>query len=422
MAAYVAKQVVTAVVFPPFTGHDEVAHFEYVRVVATDGRVPTLYSHTMPADLYEYQDYAITWDEPEGVPLYTSVHPPLYYALMAPIYRAARGNSPETIHYILRCAAIPFGACVVLLAYLLTTVVFPRDGFLAVTVPAVVAFQPQLSYGAAMVNNDILGILLVSWLLYLLVRVVRDGVSTRSAILIGGVAGLAFLAKATAIVCFVLIPASFWLGRREGRWTDALRSSLLAALPLLLITAPWLWFVASVYGDPLALSALAETQPGLVHEQPFLGLLFSGSFLVERWTETWGEFGWKLIEISGGLVSVLGIIAVAGLLGLVARAIPAPEPGAHLQPWQRHALLILAAACVLSYFGAVQFGTRFLLTQARYYFPVLNAAVLLAMVGLSAWIPSRWRAPAQGLIVLSAIAMNVLIYTAYVVPYWHFRR
>lgn len=422
LAVYVAKQVVTALLFPPFTGHDEVAHFEYVRVLAIQGRVPTLYSHTMPADLYEYRTYAITWEQPEGVPLYTAVHPPLYYALMAPIYRAAQGMTPEAIQYILRCAVIPFGALVVLLAYLLATAVFPGDRFLAVTVPAVVAFQPQLSYGAAMVNNDILGILLVSWLLYLLVQIVRDGLSTRGAILAGGVAGLAFLAKATALVCFVLIPVAFWMGRRNGAWTGVVRSSLAAALPLVLITGPWLWFVARVYGDPLALSALAATQPGLVHEQPFLGLLFSGSFLVERWTETWGEFGWKMIEISGALTALLGIIAAAGLLGLAAHTLPSDQHKGRLAPWQRHAIIILAGACVLSYLGAVQFGTRFVLTQARYYFPVLNAAVLLVMLGLSAWIPRRWRAAAQGTIVLGAIGVNIIIYTAYVVPYWHFRR
>jgi 4-amino-4-deoxy-L-arabinose transferase-like glycosyltransferase len=421
IAVYVAKQVVTALLFPAFTGHDEVAHFQYVRVVAIEGRVPTLYSHTMPVDLYRYRQYAITWKAREGIPLYTAVHPPLYYALMAPIYRAAHGMTPEAIHYILRLSVIPFGALVVLLAYLLATAVFPRDGFLAVTVPAAVAFQPQVSYGAAMVNNDILATLLVSWLLYLMALVVRDGVSTRRAILVGFVAGLAFLAKATALVCFGLIPVAFWLGRRGGTLTDVARSSLIAGLPLMVLTVPWLWFVARVYGDPLGISALAASQPGLVHDKPFLELLFSGSFLVERWTETWGEFGWKAIEVSGALISVLGILAVAGLLGLLMQALPVDQEKGRFEPWQRSVIVILACACVLSYLGAVQFGTRFVLTQARYYFPVLNGAVLLLMVGLSAWIPCGWRIAAQAVVVLGVIVVNIVIYTAYVVPYWHFR-
>lgn len=422
LAVYVAKQVVTALLFPAFTGHDEVAHFEYVRVLVREGRVPVLYTHTMPADLYRYQQYAITWDRPEGVPLYTAVHPPLYYALMAPIYRAAQEMSPEAIQYLLRCAVIPFGALVVLLAYLLTTAVFPRDGFLAVTVPAVVAFQPQVSYGAAMVNNDILAIMLVSWLLYLLTLVIRDGVSTRRAVLVGAVAGLAFLAKGTALLCFPLIPLAFWLGRGAGTWRDVARTAVFAGLPLVLITGPWLWFVAHAYGDPLAVSALVATQPDLVHEKPFLELLFSGTFVVERWNETWGEFGWKAIEISGALTAVLGILAVAGLLGLAAQALPADGENGRLEAWQRNALIVLAGACALSYLGAVQFGTRFVLTQARYYFPVLNGAVLLLMAGVSAWVPSRWRIPAQGAVVLGVIVVNVIIYTAYVIPYWHFRR
>jgi hypothetical protein len=91
-----------------------------VRVLATERRVPTLYADTLPPDLYRYRAYSIAWRRRRGAPLYTAIHPPAYYALLAPIYRASAGLQPEQIHYVLRFAAIPFGAAVVLLAYLLT--------------------------------------------------------------------------------------------------------------------------------------------------------------------------------------------------------------------------------------------------------------------------------------------------------------
>ena len=39
---YIAKQVLFVFAFAPFTGHDEVAHYGYVRTVATEGRLPVL--------------------------------------------------------------------------------------------------------------------------------------------------------------------------------------------------------------------------------------------------------------------------------------------------------------------------------------------------------------------------------------------
>lgn len=421
VCVYVLKQVLTAVVFPPFTGHDEVAHFEYVRVLATERRVPTLYSHLLPPDLYGYRQFSIQWDEETFAPLYTAVHPPLYYALMVPVYRAVKDMRPEAIQYALRFAAIPFGLVVVLLAWRLTDAVFPRDMFLGVTIPTIVAFQPQVSYEAAMVNNDIVAIALYSWLLYLLVLVVRDGVSTGRALLVGAAAGLALLAKGTAVMGLVLIPAAFWLGRSGTGVAGLLRPLAGAFAVAAAIAGPWWWFMVRTYGDPMAVAALAEMQPGLTQQgATFLDVLFSGAFLAERWAETWGEFGWKRIPVSGGLTAALGLAVIVAALGLATYALPGQRRDT-LEPWQTRAILLLAGACALSYAGIVQFGTTFVLSQARYYFPIVNAAALCVMLGLRAWIPGRWRLAAQGTVVFAAIAVNITIYTAHVVPYWHFR-
>ena len=48
LIVYCAKQILTATLFPPFTGHDEVAHWQSIRVLATEGRLPTLYKYTLP--------------------------------------------------------------------------------------------------------------------------------------------------------------------------------------------------------------------------------------------------------------------------------------------------------------------------------------------------------------------------------------
>ena len=69
----------------------------------------------------------------------------------------------------------------------------------------------------------------------------------------------------------------------------------------------------------------------------------------------------------------------------------------------------------------IQFGLRFALTQARYFFPMIPAAAVLLMIGLHAIIPARGRTYAQVIVVVALVALNVYIFSAYVVPYWYVR-
>src|SRR5688500_3701261 len=39
---YAAKQIFSVAAYYPFSGHDEVAHFSYVRTLASEGRLPEL--------------------------------------------------------------------------------------------------------------------------------------------------------------------------------------------------------------------------------------------------------------------------------------------------------------------------------------------------------------------------------------------
>src|SRR5690606_20750907 len=91
----------------------------------------------------------------------------------------------------------------------------------------------------------------------------------------------------------------------------------------------------------------------------------------------------------------------------------------HPDRWQIIALAVLFATCVIAYLAIIQFGTQFVLTQARYYFPAVNAAAILLMVGLRFLTPNRFQPVLQSAVVTALIVMNVVIYSRYVIPYWH---
>ncbi len=254
LAVFVAKQALTVLVFPPFSGHDEVAHFNYVQTVATEHRVPTLFrcptddgqgclnssggltntefatwqGDVLPDYFYRYCEYILDWkpcesrwiDQPfraanwgavgqfPAGTQYAANHPPLYYLLVAPFAKAADSLSPEALQYLLRVLAIPFGLMIVLLAFLTVRELFSGDRFLLMTVPAFVAFQPQVSYESAMVNNDIAGIAFVSLVIYLLARGIRRGFDLVTCAWIGGALGLAMLTKSNSLIIIPAIAAA----------------------------------------------------------------------------------------------------------------------------------------------------------------------------------------------------------------------
>ena len=90
-----------------------------------------------------------------------------------------------------------------------------------------------------------------------------------------------------------------------------------------------------------------------------------------------------------------------------------------LEAWQVSAIGVIVLAALISYGAMLQFGTRFSLTQARYFFPAINAFAFLLLLGLRTLLPSACLRYAQAAVVAALILLNVLIYTQYVIPYWY---
>ena len=473
LVAVLAKQAFQVVVFPPFSGHDEVAHFAYVRTVAEEHRVPVLpeldewraayearrapKGDFLPLDLYPYQQYALDWCcEPathggdfdahpaaawqlEGVPFpngwqYAANHPPLFYAAMTPIYWATNSLSVESQQYALRAAVIPFWLAIVWLSYLIVRSIFPRDSFLAMTVPTFVAFQTQLSYEGAMINNDILSFAIFTLILYQLTRGVRLGFTLPRALGIGLVLGLGLLTKGTLITAAPLIAVAMvyrigWRSVRRWASLGAVTTAVAGA-----ISAPWFIFLYRTYGNFDGLEQISALQS--VTRRVYRGSeapsvwdqFWNWSFLQDRWRETWAEFGWRRIHADDWLIATVGllcaVLAARGLVYLAQLYLAGRGNGSQAerdvaQRRQRFALLLMVLTILVAYGAMLQFGTRFTLTQARYYFQALVPLAILLMVGLRQLLPVTWRPYGAGGVLVAMVALNVIIYTQHVIPYWY---
>jgi 4-amino-4-deoxy-L-arabinose transferase-like glycosyltransferase len=492
---FLAKGIVIALVFPPYSGHDEVMHYAYLRILAEDGRVPVIpdlddwrrayntpgvtepsFDHA-PVELFKYAQRGrepqmsfttADWFGDRPFPVwairlgtdffpsgwvYTANHPPLFYILMTPAYWLVQGMDIDRQVHLLRMATIPFGMLTVLFVYLTTRTIFPRDRFLAILVPAFIAFQPQISYEASMLNNDILAIALTSIVFSLLALGLRQGFPWRICMLTGLCLGLAILAKNTSVVTGFVVAIAMILGVGVRNYRAWLPKGALTALVTGLLIWPSYLYMWTTYGDFTAFGRIDDLQYWNEAGRSVWGQFTDAEFAWWRWNETWGEFGWRLIRLDPALIWLLFYACLVGVIGagwwalqvfLVSRgkivsfhsehgylAVPAivdvesPRAPHPVDPIfrpdraTRQAVVTLALACLIAYYAILQFGTTFSLTQARYYFPTLLALAILITLGYRALTPRRWHPYLETAILLGWFALNVAIYSIYVIPYWH---
>ncbi len=485
LVLFLAKGVAITFIHEPYSGHDEVAHYAYLQMVASEHRVPTLpdlqdwraryeqsgeFGHDqIPQEFWEYCRFTTRdWDpgcqgverKPSAIYamtlggqyfptgwIYTANHPPLYYLVMTPLYWLTDGLSIEGQLYALRLAAIPLGLLTVLFAFLTVRTLFPRDRFLAVTVPAFVAFQPQIAYEAAMLNNDILAIAFTSAVIWLLVRGLKTDFPIRTVVLIGFGYGLAVLSKNTSLTTGGIIAFAMIAGLGIRNWRQWLPKGVLAASVTALMIWPWYLFMYRTYSDFTGLSRIRELQYWnyASGQLPTIwSQLTNLQFFWMRWRETWGEFGWRRIPLGQigewpllrtllwiTIVAMIGIAVWAIRFYLVDRAILRAGDEAEarsiaqrsgsifvLERWQVIGVLTMGITCILAYGAILQFGTTFSLTQARYYFPAIVPAAILAMLGLRSLIPRRWLGYGQVGVFGALVVLTIIIYTSYVIPYW----
>lgn len=470
---FLAKGVIFTFVFPPFSGHDEVAHYAYLKVMVEEGRLPVIpdpvkfdadYRNSVdtdidviPAYFAKYQQY-ITQDwyksETGIIPtvqylgeylpsgwIYTANHPPLYYLLVAPVYKLMDAQDQEARLYALRLAGIAFGLLTVLFAYLTVRRLFPGEPFLAITVPTLVAFQPQIAYESAMLNNDILAIATTSACIYLIVVGLQNRFTVGLCSWLGLALGLALLSKTTAVIVMPVIAIAIIL--RLG-WKNVVewlpKGGLILAITAML-AAPWYAYMLNTYGSVSALLRVQTLQWWNNRDKTptIMGQLTDRDFAWMRWRETWGEFGWRLIPLGETMLRVLFVIFIVTVVGAmtwfvlvglfrtkvrkqsfgrIRRLVANTDPIITVTSWQVIGVLAMVVTCGIAYFAVLQFGINFKLTQARYYFPAINAAAIIIMLGIRMLTPTRFLPWVQTAVFVGLFWLNVLILSTYVVPYW----
>jgi hypothetical protein len=402
---YLVIGTLYALLTPPWQIPDEPAHYNYVRFVAENLRYPVLQMSDYP---HEYLEEIKAKRFPPDMSIdpirYEFHQPPLYYSLAVPFYWLTWFWPPAQQVIALRFLSLLMGGGIIYLAYLIAREVFPTNEVLALGTAAFVASVPMHIAMLAAVNNDGLIELMLTGILWMLVRhVKKEGEKGKEGVEggipwhlvgLGVLVGLGILAKTAALVSIplVLVAVVLAIGHRPSaiRYRlSAISYQLLAIfLPALLLTLPWFVRNVSVYGglDILGWTRHDVIVVGQPRTAEWLGQYgaarLARDFLLTTFRSFWAQFGWMGVLVDERIYLLLALLcAIVGLGFLIylARVVRQRES---LLAYQKAALGLLALSAFLTGLSYLWYNTKFVQHQGRYLFPTLVPLGLFFALGL----------------------------------------
>ncbi len=354
-------RVAIVLLMPPFQAPDERSHYNYIKYVAQTHSLPVQTSIT-GASTHDWENY----------------QPPLYYILMAIVYRIAEhatSGDPDLLR-VLRVGSIFLWLINLVIVCQFLKVLNLNDAGTKVSAIGLVAFLPTYTFSSAAVNNDNLLVPLASGVLCLGARKHR---SVRADAAIGLLLGLAMLTKLTAVVCVAFLTAVYLYDAAMGRgWRLQV-----GRLALIVVIAGILYLPIAVRNERLYASLTGIEMANIRSQWPS-GVAAIVSTLVYMQSTFWavsGEANQVCASFPVGLVilllSAIGIWrAVANRSSLLWR----------LGEEQGSALAGMVAGVLTNFVLVLRFGIMYGQGQGRFLFPMLGPiAVMVAIAIRSIW-------------------------------------
>jgi hypothetical protein len=410
---------------PPWGLIDEEQHVHFVQSLAEAGAIPIVGETPLSPEIVDSAFATRRWETfhwptppgktPEAMGLegysYEGYQPPLYYALLAPIYAAQPLDMPAMV-YALRWATVLLSLIAAWLAYRTARLLFPGEPLLPVMAALLLIALPERTAAVSRVNNDALLEVIAAAFVWLCTLALIQGVTPGRSRLMGLLFGLGLLTKTSMAVLAVLPVAVFWFRRRDLGIRQCIAWAILAASVLAL---PFFARNLSLYGDPTGLAAFKQIT-NFAAPQFTAGALADAvlDLFRNQWVIWWkGALPGDNLAVTGVIV-LLALSWGLALVGLFRSRKMTPPDGAGRRVLAVYAATIgvCALAVLRSYFAG-----DFPVIQGRFFLPVSAPIVILWSWGL-------WRAPggrpalaATILLLLVADALNLF---GNLLPYFYF--
>ncbi len=400
--AHLVLAVLYGAVIPPYEAHDETGHFAYIHHIVSTGRLP---GRNDPTEAFLDQSH----------------QPPLYYLVAgaltfwaghdsyAPPVRnvfAFDGSNRRGSRILLRDPgeAFPWRGAILglhmarwvsaLLSALMLALIarsaallFPDRPAAAVLSTAIAAFNPQVIFMAAMVNNDVMVSLAGAAVAFFTLRIaLAEKTHWRLFVPLGATLGLSLMSKnsALALIGFVALALIFVARRKRWPARQLVRHALITFVSAAVIAAPHYLLNLQRFGRLLpdrSADTPVITQQNLIVEG--VGVALRDAWLprifVNAFRTFWGTFGWGNVQQSELAYALYALMFVAGFAGCVLAARTADRR-------LRDGLILLAglaaALMILPTYRAIAYQDPSLL-PGRYLMPSLCAYACVLGLGLT---------------------------------------
>lgn len=467
------KGVLWSLAFPLWQGPDEDDHYAVIQFIGETGRLPDEADVYLPDEVtlsraladvgrlpyapeqrQGFSQTAIGLGEVEFAELPPSTRSsvalqgvgklmhatPLYYVLAAIPYRLFDGGDLLMRAQVQRLFAILAGSPIVIVAYLITRLLFPADAAMRLTVPTLVAFHPMITEIAAVVSVDGLYFVCYSILIYFSLRVFRDGFDWRYGLAIGGFFAMGVLVKPTlngyAPLIALLVAYDWWRGRERRRQT-----MIATALMAVVIAVPTGWWMQRSWrlnGDLFYFNPVVEGHR--IINNPYYDYTF-WSHLVDYYRSVWGgifttwwaHFGWLDTALPPWVYVVLRLLTFLAIAGLALRLAQIRQRPLDSQGWTQGrgvAPLIVWGFLALSLVVPIVLLQVYDLTfwweygngrglQGRYWLGTVVPMLTFFTLGLLFLTPPSWRPAVHTALRLGMVSLNFIALLGYIMPRYY---
>lgn len=387
-----------ALYLPPWGLIDEEQHLDYIRSLAEAGTVPVANRTPLSPQIIESLFRSHRWttfhwptpssNDPADLGLegysYEGFQPPLYYVLMAPVFRLLPGGVLGKL-FALRLVAVALSLATVWITWRIASDLFPGNALLSLLPPLILVMLPERAMAASRVNNDVLLEPIAAAFFWVAVRILLDGLTVRRSLALGLFLGLGFLTKTSMAVLALAIPCILWFRRHDA---GLLTKALAALAPAIVLGAPLILRNLRLYGDWSGFAGFRVLVNSAGPQLSLSALLSAAQSLFGNFWVVWWQGAqvgsWPGLTLARLLLAATCSVAAMGLWrtartrsGSVVRE-PLPILGL---------AVVLVFGCGLAVLGAY-FGGEVPVIQGRFLLPVMVPIVLLLGYGL-------WQAPGR---------------------------
>jgi 4-amino-4-deoxy-L-arabinose transferase-like glycosyltransferase len=405
---------------PRWQTPDEPAHFNYIRYVAEENRLPVLEPGDYPHQYLEEIKAARFPADMSIAPLrYESHQPPLYYVLAAILYRATAGLAYDLRFLALRLLSVLLGAAALYVTYRVVHESFPEPAFVSVAATAFAGTVPMHLAMTAAINNDALAELLLALLLWQAVRAIQRGLTRGRALAMGVLLGLVLLTKTTIYLVAggTVFMTALLSQPHAGRSPLRARADFLAVVLALALVLALPLFVrnARVYGGLDILGwqrhdAIVVGQLRTVDLIQQIGLASFGRRLVlTTFRSFWAQFGWMGVLVDERIYLALALLTALLMtgVGIFLVRLWQRRQSTAITAAQGRILWLCTAAIVLSVLTYLGYNIKFVQHQGRYLFSALGPLALAATFGLRELLRPRLARLLAAALVLASLALLI---------------